>query len=113
MEKNVVIYIIVGIVALVALSSAIYIRSKYRRPTDYRALFYLGFLWIAIGLAGNSLVFGIVGLMFLIVGYRHRKKWEENRFRWSKLSVTERNIKIGVLTTMALGFVAGLMVYYG
>ena len=53
-----------------------------------------------------------MGIVFMIVGLINRKKWNENRFRWSKLSSTEKKIKMLVLVIIASATLAGIIVYY-
>ena len=112
MEDNTFYMIMIGIVVLIMLSTAIYVRTKYKRPTDYRALFVIGIAWITIGVADDNHTFTIMGIVFMIVGLINRKKWKENRFRWSKLSSTEKKIKMLVLVIIATATLAGIIVYY-
>jgi hypothetical protein len=93
-----------------AIAAGIYLKNKYQRPTDYRALFIIGLVWIALGASGDNYSFLIFGIVFMIIGGRNKKKWEENRFRWSNLSNEEKRIKIIFLSMIAL--IIGVSIVY-
>lgn len=112
MEDKTFYTILIEIVVVVILLAAIYIRTNYKRPRDYRALFIVGTAWIAIGLVADSYIYGIVVILFMFIGYRNRNKWEENRFRWPKLSSVEKKIKILVLSIIATASLLEVFRFY-
>ncbi len=93
--------IVLVIVAAIAIGMAVYFKNKYRRPTDYKALFIVGAAFVAIGAANNNTLIP-AGIIFMLLGLKNRSKWEENRFRWSQLSKEEKNAKIIFLSILLL-----------
>ncbi len=97
--------------AVAAIAIAIYLRNKYRRPTDYKALFLMGAALVAIGAAGNNALIP-AGIVFMLVGLKNREKWEANRLRWSDLSVEEKRVKIIFLSSTLLLVAGGAIALY-
>ena len=102
MESN-TLKILLIIVVVAMLGAAVYVKNKYKRPVDYRALFWIGLSWVAIGLAIDNYIFAGAGILFMILGLRNKKKWEENRVRWFNLSKEEKRIKVFFLSVILVG----------
>ena len=71
----------------------------------------MGCAWIPIGVTTDNQTFTIIGLLFIIVGLRNKKKWKENRLRWSDLSKAEKTVKITVFTIILFSLSVAVLMY--
>lgn len=108
--NNPVLFIALGIVVAAALGFTIYFKRKYKRPTDFRAVFVMGVAFISIGAASNNALIP-AGIIFKLVGLKNRSKWKANRFRWSDLSAEEKRVKIIFLSIILLAAFGTLMYF--
>lgn len=78
-------WVAISVLVLLLLLLVVYRFKKEKREPDYRLLFRMGIIWLAIGLA-YPLVFGrpfelsgliALGLIFTIVGLANKSKWKE------------------------------------
>ena len=113
MDKN--IWLSIGIlIAIILLGvTAIALRKKGRLPPDYKSFFYIGILWMAVGLIAirENYFFFIMGTAFTIIGLSHKKDWEKNRRKWNDLSMREKRIKIGLAIALAFLIAAGFVIF--
>lgn len=107
--NNPILLTTLGIVAVTTIGFAIYFKNKYKRPTDYRALFVVGVALISVGASDNNALIP-VGIIFMLVGLKNRSQWQANRFRWSDLSSEEKKVKITFLS-IALVACLGTLTY--
>ena len=66
--------IILGIVGTIAV-----IRGGYK--TDYYAIFILGMVFIPFGIILYMNVFIVLGIIYIIVGWMHRKQWKKKKVK--------------------------------
>ena len=90
-------WVTTAVLVLLLLLLVAYRFKKEKRETDYRFLFRIGVMWLAIGLAYpfvlrrpfelSALI--ILGLIFTIAGLANKSKWDKPR-----RALTEREEKI-------------------
>jgi len=106
-----VLIVVLGIVA-------IFIKKKYKTPTDYYALFMIGLIWIIFGAFSffrykdysfNGLF--AIGIIFLMVGLVNKDKWKANHRTWNQLSPAEKKWKHIIIGILGFLVLAGLVVY--
>ncbi len=108
----------VGIVLLVFLAIFIFIKRKYKTPTDYYSLFVIGLIWTLIGVPSlftkeyslNSLFY--LGVVFLVIGLANKSKWKQNRRTWNDLTEPEKKLKKSIIIILGILVLAGLVVYF-
>jgi len=74
-------WIIIGLIAALFLGFAVAVsmrkKNGKRQATDYRTIFYLGFLWFVMGMSNDMNVFFILGLAYMGMGLANRDKWKK------------------------------------
>jgi len=98
-----VLLVILGIIAVI-------MTRKKRRPTDYYNLFIIGIIWLPIGILLRNYVLVGLGLVLVIVGLVNKKKWEQNRIRWSDLDKSEKKIRLWIMGGLGILVLLGLIV---
>ncbi len=92
-------YILVALVALLVIFLAVvfwYWKKGKKHIPDYRAFFYMGIVWLAIGLPLENYGFFAMGIVFTVVGLVNKDKWGKHK-RWGQLSKEERNFKLALI----------------
>jgi NhaP-type Na+/H+ or K+/H+ antiporter len=95
MEWIIVSLLILGLIVLLCF---IFFKRARRREPNYRALFFVGILWLAIGLPSGNETLTMLGIVFAAAGIVNRKRWGRKR-RWKKLSKKEQRMR---MTAMAV-----------
>jgi len=112
MDKN--IWLSAGIlIAIILLGIVAFIlRKKGKVPPDYKSFFYMGLLWMVVGLTAmrENYFFFIMGAAFTIIGLAHKKDWEKNHRKWNELEPRERKIKIGLAISFAFLIAIGSVI---
>ena len=111
MDKNTWLSAAVLIAVIVLGVVAFIFRKKDRRAPDYKSFFYIGILWMAVGLVSlrENYLFFIMGVAFAVIGLSRKKDWVKNHRKWSELDTREKRIKY--IVAISLGFlVAALFV---
>jgi len=85
-------------------------KGEIKPKTDYRALFILGSALFIMGLAIGNAVLCVVGLAFFATGMINKKKWKD-RWRWSKLTPSEKKFKIVIIVFSSALVILGLIIY--
>lgn len=110
MDKNIwftgAILIAIILLAVVAIA----MRKKNKLPPDYKSFFYIGLMWMAVGLVAmrDNYFFFIMGAAFTVIGLSHKKDWEKNHRKWSELDPKERKIKITLAAVLGFLLAAGI-----
>lgn len=82
----------------------LHMRNEYgNQLSNFKIYFYLGILFIILGIAIKCLVFDFVGLIFLIVGLVNKKKWRDFE-SWQNISSKEKKIKIVIVILLTIAF---------
>jgi len=107
-------WILVGVLALVVVLGIVFwrvYRSKKNPETNYKTLFYVGIVWLAIGLPmGNFALWGM-GMVFIAVGLANRGKWKDEK-PWGKLSEAERRAKLWLIAAGLVVLVLGTIAFF-
>ena len=115
-------WVILAVGALIILLAVLfwYWKKGKKHTPDYRALFYIGIVWMALGLPYGALFgypedgfvnygFFAMGAVFTVLGLVNKNKWGKHK-KWGELSTKERKFKtaliIGLLALVILGLVA-------
>lgn len=110
------ILISVLIVIIILAIFAIYMKGKYKRPTDYYAFFIIGLIWTIFGVffyfSNKQFTFLVMGIVFLVIGLANKDKWKKNRVTWNKLSKEERLIRFWVMVVLGLLVLIGLIAFF-
>ena len=105
--------IIAVLILLVAFAIvAIVMKKKYKTPTDYYAFFWIGIVWLIIGLPMKNYTLGILGIVFAVIGLANKSKWKTNRVTWNMLSPEQKKAKIAIIVILSILVVVGLVVYF-
>jgi len=101
---------LIATVIVVLLIVAIVVRRKYPRPTDYYSFFWIGIMWMIIGIpmaffSEDNYFFFIMGVAFAAIGLANKDKWKKNRVRWKNLKKPEKIIQ-GILVAILAFLVA-------
>ena len=101
-------WIIIGIIGALLLGVVVSLRSKKKKHvTDYRAIFYLGLVWFALGISGDMNVFFILGLAYMAIGLSNKNKWRKQR----KLTKREKRIMYGAIAVLFVFFIIGVLIF--
>ncbi|HAW51423.1 MAG TPA: hypothetical protein DCX54_03695 [Flavobacteriales bacterium] len=103
-------WIVFGLLILGLLVVIFVYRKNKKIPTNYRAWFIIGITWIPLGIATKNYAFLAIGVVFMVLGLKHRDKWKETS--WSGLSPAEKNVKIALISVGLLLLLAGLWMVY-
>jgi uncharacterized membrane protein len=112
--------IVVVILAVFSIVVTLLNKKRERKP-DYFMFFIMGIIWLGAGIplyiTSNNFFFPIMGIIFMIIGLVHKKKWKANHRTFKQMSPEERKLHVismivlGVL--LLIGVVAYLMVGRG
>lgn len=103
-----------GILILAILIFAL-ANKKYRnRPTDYKALFTMGIIWlgagVALGISASNWGLFVMGLIFFIIGLSNKNKWKDAP-KWSDLSPQQQKFKLGIMLILVVLIIFGLIIF--
>lgn len=88
-----------------------YKQRKMKRPTDYRAFFYIGIVWLIAGLPFKNYTLSFMGLVFAIVGLLNKDKWKKNAVNFKKMNKSEKRLRVALILLLAVLLVFGIIVY--
>jgi prolipoprotein diacylglyceryltransferase len=97
--------IILAIVAIVG-------QRKTRRPPDYRTLFIMGVIWLAIGIPIKSYAMSALGLILAALGLANRKRWKETSTKWGDWTREEKMLKVFLIVVLSVLVIGGLVLYF-
>jgi formate hydrogenlyase subunit 3/multisubunit Na+/H+ antiporter MnhD subunit len=113
-------WILISILVLLIILGifAVYIKRKYKRPTDYYTLFTIGIVWAVFGLFMRENMFLFwMGIVFMVAGISHKDEWKKNHIPLKKKSKEEQNLIAAIMIVLGvlvlLGFVALFLVKGG
>ena len=91
---------------------AIVYQRKTKRPPDYRTLFIMGIIWLAIGIPLKNYAMAALGLILTVLGLARRKEWKQTSTNWGELTREEKMIKIFLVAVLSVLVIAGLVLYF-
>ncbi|MCF7794394.1 MAG: DUF3040 domain-containing protein [Candidatus Cloacimonetes bacterium] len=96
--------IALGLFLLVLFLIFLYLRNKYGdQLTNFKVYFYLGVLFIILGIAIKYLVFSFLGFISMTVGLVNKKKWRDFE-DWQNISSRKKKIKIVIVVLLTIIF---------
>ena len=103
----------IAAIIFVLLIVAIFVRRKYPHPTDYYSFFWIGIIWIIVGIpmaffGEGNYFFLIMGVAFAAIGLANRDKWKKNRVRWKNLKKPEKIIQRILIALFVLVIAVGI-----
>jgi len=108
-------WIIISIAVLLLLFALVFIflinRKKFpRREPDYYVWFWIGIVWIIIGIplviSENNFGIFAIGILFAILGLIHKKEWKKNHIKYKDLTPLEKKIKFWVMLILGIFILA-------
>ncbi len=82
----------------------LHLRNKYgNQLTNFKIYFYLGAVFIIMGIAMKLYFFSIIGLIFTITGLVNKKNWRDFE-DWVDLTPKQRRFKIIVVIGLSIIF---------
>jgi len=105
-------WILIAVASLLILFfiAFVYIYKGKKHEIDYKGWFYIGIVWLAIGLPLKNFVLFILGLVFVLVGIINKSKWKTSK-PWNKLSKEEKKIKLAVMIALGILVVTGIVAF--
>jgi MFS family permease len=100
-----IILIILGIISFL-------LTRKKKRPTDYYTLFIIGIIWVIIGIPLINYPLIAIGFVLIVIGLLNKKKWEKNKFKYSKLKKREKILYLIVMSLIALILIVGIVTFF-
>ena len=109
-----VLFIMWGILALLLILAgvAIYLKKKYKTPTDYYSLFIMGIIWIPLGIPLKNYALSGMGLVFMIIGLVNKKKWNKKKRTWKDLSKEEKKVQKIILIMLSVFLLIGIIAFF-
>jgi uncharacterized membrane protein SirB2 len=103
---------LITILVIVLAVVAILFQRKTKRPPDYRTLFIMGIIWLAIGIPIGNYLMSALGLILTVFGLARRKEWKKTSTNWGELSREEKTIKVFLIVVLSVLVVGGLVLYF-
>jgi uncharacterized membrane protein len=108
--------ILVGVSALlIALGMVLVLvikKDKNTKNKDYYSLFLMGLTWAVVGFLPINIDFLVIGVVFMILAWRHRKEWRKNYTPFGELSNKERWIRITLMLLVVLVLALSAIYYF-
>jgi len=91
-------------------------KGKTKRGPDYYTFFLMGLIWLPIGIfqliTGGSSIFFILSLLFLGIGFSHKKDWKKNHVSFSKFSGNKKKIALAVIMGLSVFVLLGILIFF-
>lgn len=115
-----IVWVILGLVVLLALVAIAVTKKKGKQPTDYYTLFVIGIIWLPFGIVmkimdsdvfiGNFFI--VLGFIYSLIGLLNKKSWKKNHRTWNELNNERKSFKIIASLILGLAVLIGLSVVY-
>ena len=101
------------VIVLLGVLAIFFIKAKEgKHKVDYYSLFIIGVIWVAVGILLNNSALWILGFVFFAIGLANKDKWKKNRADWKKITKKQRNILYIATAMLFLLLVAGIIVFW-
>jgi len=97
------------ILGLIVLLCFIFLKRARRREPNYRAMFFIGIIWLAMGVPLGNETLTVIGIVFALAGIIHKKKWGRKR-PWKKVSKKEQKARMITMAVIGTAMAALLLV---
>jgi len=102
-----VVIVVLGILAI------FFIKAKEgKHKVDYYSLFIIGVIWVAVGILLNNSALWILGFVFFAIGLANKDKWKKNKTDWKKITKKQRVVLYIAVAMLFLLLVAGIIVFW-
>jgi hypothetical protein len=109
MVSILILIVILGVMAIILA------KDRKKKGPDYYTMFLIGLIWVPVGIfmqwKGDSPVFWLLGLIFLVIGLCHKKEWKRNHVKFSKLPKAQKRSTIILILVLALVLLIGIGIY--
>jgi len=118
MDQTPWILIAIAVVLIILGVMAIIVKKKIKTPPDYYVFFWIGLIWMIIGLPsisyGDYTFNGLfaLGFIFFITGLVNKNKWKQNHRTWNNLTPLEKKFKTVVMIILGILVIAGLILWF-
>jgi len=101
---NSTLWMLIAIAVLLILFGSIFLflKKKEKRKVDYYSIFLVGIIWVVMGIPLKNYFLSSIGVILLIIGLRHRNKWERNKRKWENLENREKKWIIFLMILLSL-----------
>ncbi|MCX6815875.1 MAG: hypothetical protein NT120_03415, partial [Candidatus Aenigmarchaeota archaeon] len=99
------------VMVLIAFIGFMLMLKTKKAPADYRMLFVLGIIWIAVGVHLANYALLVVGLILFVVGLNNKNKWHANRTRWEKITKAEKETTALIMVLIIIVIAIGIAVF--
>ena len=106
------ILISIAILLIILLIIGVIINRKENIIPDYHTFFWIGLLWIAIGLPLGSKPIWIIGLIFMIIGLAHQEQWKKQKVKGHELSKKQKEFKKLVIINLTILLLISIALYF-
>ena len=115
-----VIWLVLGLIVLLALVAVVMNMKRGKEPTDYYTLFIIGIVWLPFGIVmkfldGNLFVgnlFILLGLIYSLMGLANRDKWKKNRKSWEGVKGKDKRMRAMISIGLGIALLVGLVIFY-
>lgn len=110
--------IAIGVLIILFLIVAVFIKKGKKKPTDYYSLFMMGAIWVPFGIImifmepdfSMGPFFFVIGWIYFVMGIIHKDEWKKNQKANLIKNDWLRGVVIGLL---ALLVAIGIVFYLG
>lgn len=88
------------VILLLIVALAVFFLGNKKKSVDYYALFISGIAWIFAGVPLKNYGLSVLGIVFLVIGLKHKDQWRTNRHSWDKMNKKEKIVKLVVLLAL-------------
>ncbi len=113
-------FIIIGTAALAVILLVLGVvvwKSRDSYAPDYRGWFYIGLIWLPIGVVMALTLdnpgywfFAVMGLVFTALGWKNRDKWKQTP-KFADLTPGQKRLKLVLIGVVLLFLLAGSFLY--
>jgi len=108
MMSNFWMMIAIAVIIIILGVLCFFVYRKKQCGPDYYGIFIIGLIWFPVGLLMKNTGFGIIGLVFLIIGLINKEKWNQKKCEWKKMSSKEQKNKIVTIAVLVILLLIGM-----
>jgi formate hydrogenlyase subunit 3/multisubunit Na+/H+ antiporter MnhD subunit len=103
------IWIIFGIAILLILLLIFIVFVRRKTVIDYYSWFWIGILWVVIGIIFGNNILMVMGLIFMFFSLINKKKWRKNhKEKLKKLSKEDKKARVWIVLILAILVILGI-----
>lgn len=105
-----IMWVLMAVILLGLIYFVFHYKKKKGLPTNYRAMFIIGLVSIPLGISSENYSFMAMGIVFMVLGLKHRNTWKETSVKWSELTSAGKMVR-SALIAAAILLLAGMLIY--